>query len=210
MILEPPIEVVMSSENGFLSPIDLKVAYDYPKSGALPPYTSASSAAVALVEPGAGNILEIAVRENLFKNLNGLTEFGLILWWGSSPRIGGQTPDDGIFDPPNQVFGGGGASQVLGELSRSSPGPVAGTVYLDWTAPIIRFPTPSLGALGLYGQGDTLEYITRIVAPRDACKIFLYTNPVPYIPADQASRVIQVKVGFGHNCQGACQPERNG
>jgi hypothetical protein len=209
MILNPLSEVVMDNKNGYLNPIDLVDVYKYPGAGALPQY-NAPSGPVALVEPGAGNVLLISVRENLFKNLNGLTEFGLILHWGTTPRTYGQTPEEGVYDPANQVFGGGGASQVLGELSRSSPGPTGGTVYLDWEAPIIRFPTPSLGALGLYGQGNTLEYLTRIVAPRDACRIFFYTAPAVYTPGVPATAELIVKVGYGHNCQGACQPERNG
>lgn len=209
MILEPPDEVVMSSENGFLNPINMVEAYVYPKSGPLPRYDGVS---VASVEPGAGNILLIAVRENLFKNLAGspsaLTEFGLILQWGTSPRIVGSGPEDGVYE--NDIAFGDGGVQYLGELTRVSPGPLGGTVYLDWEAPIIRFPTPSIGALGLYNQGETPEYLTRIVAPRDTCKIYLYTNPVPYTPTDAATTDLIVKVGFGHNCQGACQPERNG
>jgi hypothetical protein len=206
MILEPPVEVVMS-EHGFLSPINMKEAYTYPGSGALPRYDGSSAACT--VEPGAGNMLLIAVRENLFKNLGGLTEFGLILQWGNSPRLDGASPVDGVYENAQISFGSGGP-QYLGELTKASPGPLAGTVYQNWEGPIIAFPTASLGVNGLYNQGETAEYLTRIVAPRDTCKIFLYTNPLPYTPAVPGSTEVIIKVGFGHNCQGACQPERQG
>jgi hypothetical protein len=202
MILEPPVEVVMSDASGFLNPSDPVEIFRHP-GGALPDWTQFNNN-VALIEPGAGNVLYIELAETIYLAPGALTEFGIFFLWGSSPRIEGETPVNGVYQDAQAPFGGR-LPAVLGNLKRSTPGPLgAGSMVYDWEEPIIRFPTPFIGAGGLYGQNSIRGYGVRLVAPRDACRVYIYTQPNPYSVVGAA---LYMRAAFGSNCQGALQPE---
>lgn len=194
----------MESANGFLSPIEPVEIFRHP-GGALPDWTTYHGN-VALIEPGAGNMLYLELAETIYASPGALTEFGIFLLWGSTPRINGHTPVNGVYSNPHLQFGGAPLASAMGNLKRSSPGPLgAGSMVYDWEEPIIRFPTPFIGVGGLYGQGGIRGYGVRMVAPRDACRVYIYTQPNLYVVS--VSAALYINAAFGSNCQGALQPE---